>query len=130
MLAFGARLIEKYRSTFFNGRPVFPPPVRGRYGEAEMRLKLDPRVYQHQEFALRGDRKEAMEENLQDFIDRGRFKAFHSKWASPCLFVSKQVAREWRLVVHYHSLNAQMQHDSYPLPLIKSMLQKHFWRGS
>ena len=58
--ALEARLKQKYGDTFFSGKPVFPPPVRGTYGEAKIRLKQDPRVYRHQEFALRGERKEAM----------------------------------------------------------------------
>ena len=59
--ALRARLKQKYGDTFFSGKPVFPPPVRGPYGEAKIRLKQDPRVYRHREFALRGERKEAME---------------------------------------------------------------------
>ena len=55
--ALRARLKQKYGDTFFSGKPVFPPPVRGPYGEAKIRLKLDPRVYRHREFALRGETK-------------------------------------------------------------------------
>ena len=39
-------------------KTVFPPPVRGPYGEAKIRLKPDHRVYRHREFALRGERKQ------------------------------------------------------------------------
>ena len=55
--ALRARLKQKYGDTFFSGKPVFPPPVRGPYGEAKIRLKQDPGVYRHREFALRGERK-------------------------------------------------------------------------
>ena len=108
--------------------PVFPPPVRGPYGEAKIRLKQDPRVYRHREFALRGERKEAMEKILRDFIQRGWLEPCHSEWASPCFVVPKKVAAEWRLVVDYRGLNAQTQHDSYTLPLIEDMLQKQHRR--
>ena len=40
--ALRARLKQKYGDTFFSGKPVFPPPVRGPYGEAKIRLKPDP----------------------------------------------------------------------------------------
>ena len=40
--ALRARLKQKYGETFFSGKPVFPPPVRGPYGEAKIRLKQDP----------------------------------------------------------------------------------------
>ena len=96
--ALRARLKQKYGDTFFSGKPVFPPPVRGPYGEAKIRLKQDPRVYRHREFALRGERKEAMEKILRDFIQRGWLEPCHSEWASPCFVVPKKVAGEWRLV--------------------------------
>ena len=66
-----ARPKQKYGETFFSGKPVFPPPVRGPYGEAKIQLEQDPRVYRHREFALRGQRKEAMEKIPRDFIERG-----------------------------------------------------------
>ena len=122
--ALRARLKQKCGETFFSGKPVFPPPVRGPYGEAKIRLKPDPRVYRHREFALRGQRKEAMEKILREFIERGWLEPCHSEWASPCFVVPKKVAGEWRLVVDYRGLNAQTQHDSYTLPLIEDMLQK------
>ena len=80
------------------------------------------------EFALRGERKEAMEKILRDFIQRGWLEPCHSEWASLCFVVPKKVAGEWRLVVDYRGLNAQMQHDSYTLPLIEDMLQKQHRR--
>ena len=43
--AFRTRLKQKYGETFSSGKPVLPPPVRGLYGEAKIRLKPDPRVY-------------------------------------------------------------------------------------
>ena len=126
--ALRARLKQKYGDTFFSGKPVFPPPVRGPYGDAKIRLKPDPRVYRHREFALRGERKEAMERILRDFIERGWLEPCHSEWASPCFVVPRIVAGEWRLVVDYRGLNAQTQHDSYTLPLIEDMLQKQHRR--
>ena len=39
--ALRARVKQKYGDTFFSGKPVFPPPVRGPYGEAKIRLKQD-----------------------------------------------------------------------------------------
>ena len=85
-------------------------------------------MYPHREFALRGERKEAMEKILRDFIERGWLEPCHSEWASPCFVVPKKVAGEWRLVVDYRGLNAQTQHDSYTLPLIEDMVQKQHRR--
>ena len=85
-------------------------------------------MYRHREFALRGERKEAMEKILRELIDRGWLEPCHSEWASLCFVVPKKVAGEWRLVVDYRGLNAQTQHDSYTRPLIEDMLQKQHWR--
>ena len=85
-------------------------------------------MYRHQEFALRGERKEAMEKILRELIERGWLEPCHSEWASPGFVVPKKVAGEWRLVVNYRGLDAQTQHDSYTLPLIEDMLQKQHWR--
>ena len=92
---------------------MFPPPVPGPYGEAQILLKPDPRVFRHRESALRGQRKEAMEKIVREFINRGWVQACHSEWASPCFVVPKKVAGEWRLVVGYSGLNAQTKHDRY-----------------
>ena len=105
-----ARLKQKYGDTFFSGKPVFPPPVRGPYGEAKIRLKPDPRLYRHREFALGGETKEAIEKIFCEFIERGWLEPCHSEWASPCFVVLKKVAGEWWLVVDYRGLNAQTQH--------------------
>ena len=126
--ALRARLKQKYVDTFFSGKPVFPAPLRGPYGEARIRLKPDPRVYQDRDFALRGERKDAMEKVLREFIHRGPLEPYHSELASPCFVVPKKVARKWQLVVNYSSLNAPTRHDSYTLPLIDDMLQKRFRR--
>ena len=126
--ALRARLKRKYGGTFFSGKPLFPPPVRGPYGEAKIRLKPDPRVYRHRKFALWGEGKEGMQKILREFIERGWLEPYHSEWASPYFVVPKKVDGEWRLVVEYHALNAQTQHDSYTLPLIEDMLQKQHRR--
>ena len=126
--ALRAGLKHKYANTFFSGKPVFPPPVRGPYGEAKIRLKTDPCVYRHREFALRGERKEAMEKILREFMEGGWLEPCDSEWASPCFVTPKKVAGEWRLVIDHRCLNAQMQHDSYTMPLIEDMLQKQHRR--
>ena len=110
--ALRAGLKQKYGDMFFSGNPVFPPAVLGPYGEAQIRLKPDPRVYPHRDFALKGEGKEAMEKNLREFIGRGQLQPCYSEWAPPCFVVPKKVAGEWQRVVDYRGPNAQMQHDS------------------
>ena len=42
--ALRTRLKQKYGDTFFSGKLVFPTPLRGPYGEAQIGLKPDPLV--------------------------------------------------------------------------------------
>ena len=102
--ALRARLKQKYGDTFFIGKPVFPPPVRGQYGEGKIRLRPDARVYPHREFALRRESKEAVEKILREFIARGWLQPCHSEWACRCLVVPKKVAGEWLLVILVRTL--------------------------
>ena len=71
-----------------------PSSAENPYGEAKIRLKPDPRVYRHWEFALRGERKETLEKILREFIERGWLEPCHSEWTSPCFVVPKKVAGE------------------------------------
>ena len=126
--ALRARLKQKNGDTFFIRQPVLPPTVRGPYGEAEIQLKPDNRVYRQWEFAVRGERKGAMEKILREFIDTVLLEPCHSGWGSPCFVVPKQVAGQWRLVVDCRGRNAQTQDASYTLPLIEDMLQNELRR--
>ena len=69
-----------------------------------------------------------MEMILREFIDRGWLEPRHAEWASPCPVFPKEVAGELGLVVDSRGLSTQKRHDSYTLPLIEDMLQKHLWR--
>ena len=65
-----------------------------------------------------------MKNLLAEFIERGWIEPSDSEWASPAFIVPKKEEGEWRLVVDYRGLNEQTEHDSYPLPLINTILQK------
>ena len=106
---------------------MFPPPVRVPYREAKIRLKPHPRGYQWRGFALRGERKEALEKILLQFIDRGWLQPCHSEWASPCFFVPKNVTGDRRLMLNYRGINTQTHPESYTLPLIGDMLQRRIF---
>ena len=126
--ALRAGLKQKYGESFFSGKNCASPTDAWTVWRGQDTTEARPCVYRHREFALRGERKEAMEKILSDFIERGWLEPCHSEWASPCFVVPRKVAGEWRLVVDYRGLNAQTQHDSYTLPLIEDMLQKQHRR--
>ena len=125
--ALRARLSQRYADAFFSEKPVIPPPALGPYGDVKIQLTPDP-VCTGTGSLPEGERNEAMEKIIGEFIDRGWLEPCHSEWASPCFVVPKKVTGEWRLVVDYRGLNDHTQHDSYTLPLIEEMLQKQFWR--
>ena len=117
------RLIKAY-PRLFSGVANKNPPDCGRFGTARIKLKPNPKIYRHREYQLQGDRAEAMEKLLAEFIERGWIEPSDSEWASPAFIVPKKEKGEWRLVVDYRGLNEQTEHDSYSLPLIDSILQK------
>ena len=96
----------------------------GRFGTARIKLKPNPKIYRHREYQLQGDRAEAMQKLLAEFIERGWIEPSDSEWASPAFIAHKKEKGDWRLVVGYRGLNAQTEHDSYSLPLIDTILQK------
>ena len=117
------RLINAY-PRLFSGVANKNPPDRGRFGTARIKLKQNPKIYRHREYQLQGDRAEAMRKLLAEFIERGWIEPSDSKWASPAFIVPKKEKGEWRLAVDYRGLKEQIEHNSYSLPLIDTILQK------
>ena len=117
------RLINAY-PRLFSGVANKNPPDRGRFRTAKIKLKPNPKIYRHREYQLQGDRAEAMKKLLAEFIERGWIEPSDSEWASPAFIVHRKEKGEWRLVVDYRGLNEQIEHDSYSLRLIDTILQK------
>ena len=117
------RLIEAY-PRLFRGAANKNSPDRGKFGTATIKLKPNPKICRHWEYQLQGERSEVMKNLLMEFIERGWIEPSDSEWARPAFIVPKKEKGEWRLVVHYRGLNEQTEHDSYPLPLNDSILQK------
>ena len=117
------RLINAYPG-LFSGVTNRNPLDRGGFGTARIKLKPNPKIYRHREYQLQGDRAEAMKKLFAEFIERGWVGPSDSEWASPAFIVPKKEKGEWRLLVDYRGLNEQIQHHSYSLPLIDTILQK------
>ena len=90
------RLINAY-PRLFSAVANKNPPDRGRFSTARIKLKPNPKIYRHREYQLQGDRAEAMNKLLAEFIERGWIEPSDSEWASPA---------------------------PYSLPLIDTILQK------
>ena len=63
-----------YAKKLVSGKPTKDPPIRGAYGGAG--LRHPHKVFRQREFALKGDRLEAMKAMLKEFMERG--------WLEPC----------------------------------------------
>ena len=108
----------------FSGVANINPPDRGPLGTAEIKLKPNPKVYQHQEYQLPFEQAKAIKKLLKEVIERGPIEPSDSESESPAFLVRKKEKMEWMLVVDYRGLNEQIEHDSYSPPLINSILQK------
>ena len=63
------RLVKDY-PRLFSGVANKNPPDRGRFGNARIKSKPNPKVYRHREYQLQGERAEAMKKLLKEFIER------------------------------------------------------------
>ena len=69
--------ISSFYADVSSGKPCRNPSVRGAFGEATILLKQTYRRQSHRDFQMKGEREEAMDKILQEFIKRG--------WIEPCL---------------------------------------------
>ena len=63
------RLVKDY-PRLFSGVTNQNLPDRGQNGSAQITLKPNPKVYRHREYQLQGERAEAMEKLLKEFVER------------------------------------------------------------
>ena len=78
-----------YAKNFFSGKPTKDPAIRGAYGEAKIRLRHPQKVFRQREFALKGDRLEAMKAKLKVFMECGWLEPGTREWPSPVFVVPK-----------------------------------------
>jgi hypothetical protein len=83
-------------------------------GDAKPIRKATYRV----QFAL----KDEMENQVQDMLNKGVIEKSNSPWNAPAILVPKKSLDgepKYRFCVDFRALNAVMQLDTYPLPLIE-----------
>ena len=69
--ALGEKIKGDYGTNFFSGKATKHPPIRGAYGKAKNRVRHPHKVFRQREFALKGDRLEAIKAKLKEFMKRG-----------------------------------------------------------
>ncbi len=122
------KIHEDYDGTALGSEPPIDPPVRGRYGYANITLKSDAVPTREKPFVMHGERYEAHTKVTQDWIDH-KFIERPTKggieWLSQTFVVPKKSPEfPWRGVVDMRGPNSQTRRVSYPLPVIEDILVK------
>ncbi len=99
----------------------FPPK---REEDHTIKLKDDaPAVLDCKIYQLSPDQDQKLDEFLNEHLKKGYIWESSSPYTSPFFFIKKK-DRKLRPVQDYRKLNEQTIHNTYPLPLIKTVLEQ------
>ena len=68
--------------------------------------------------------QDELKRHINEMIKHGIIQESRSPWAAPVLLVKKANTTETRFVTDYRSLNKITKHDSFPMPLVSSILEQ------
>src|SRR2546430_15478915 len=68
-------------------------------------------------------KKEVIEKEIQDMLEKGVIRRSNSLWSSPVTLVLKSNGK-WRFCIDYRKLNEITRKDNHPLPRIDTILEK------
>ena len=68
-------------------------------------------------------KKEVIEKEIQDMLEKGVIRRSNSPWSSPVTLVLKPNGK-WRFCIDYRKLNEITRKDNHPLPRIDTILEK------
>ena len=88
-----------------------------------IRLKEGARPYQKAPYRLAMDQREALEQEMREFLEKGWVRPSESEWATVPLIVPKKDGKP-RVCIDYRDLNAIAEMDAYPLPKIDELLHR------
>jgi hypothetical protein len=111
-------------SVFITKMPSDLPPVRGPFGEAEIKLKPGAKPVKQRMFHITGERREAWEKLTDEVIQAGKVEPGQGPWNSPSFPVPKKNPGEYRLVEDFRKVNENTEDDAHPLPRIEEMVQR------
>ena len=119
------QIFEDYAVTAFSTSTPGNPPKRFELGEGEINLKPGTSPVNQRMFNIQGERREAWLKLCDKLIEEEKWEDAISPWSSPSFPVAKKEPGSYRLVVDFRAVNDATIADSYPLPLINDVLQKH-----
>jgi hypothetical protein len=82
-----------------------------------------PKTLDCKTYPLAEGQSKLLDEFLADHLAKGYICVSNSPYASPFFFVKKKDGKQ-RLIQYYCKLNAVTIHNTYPLPLIKDLIQR------
>ena len=84
------QLFEDYKENVFTGKTGGSPPIRGPFGEAEIKLKPDAKPISHRPFQITGERKDAWIRLTDEILNEGKVEPGKSPWNSASFPVPKK----------------------------------------
>jgi hypothetical protein len=117
-------LVAEFGATSLSGIYLRDPPIRGPFGEAEIRLKKDAVPTSIPPYQMTGERRDALDSLVGKYIDQGKLESGMGPWNTPAFPVPKKVPHTFRLVQDLRPQNAATEKDGHPLPRIGDMVQR------
>ncbi len=83
----------------------------------------DHKPIKERAYRVNPHKKEIIEKEIKDMLEKGVIRKSKSPWASPVTLVPKPNGK-WRFCSDYRKLNAITKKDNFPLPRIDELLEK------
>ncbi len=113
--------LADYKDSVFDIQVRGPPPIRGPFGEATIKLKPGAIPKKQRSYHILGDRKVRFENNIRRFEEENRLlEDGVGPWNSPAFTVPKP--NDDRVVIDYRYDNDCTETDAHPLPRIEDIL--------
>ena len=119
------QLLSEYADTVFRPQIFSDPPERFPGGIHTIKLKEGVQPHYQHPFNLTGERRKAMEDIVQKWIDVGKIERplRNEGWGAAVFPIPKKNG-EYRGITDQRGLNERVQRDNYPLPLIEGILER------
>ena len=115
--------LEKGRGDMFallQSYPSLKTNVPSRTGVISHDVELidsKTRPIRQRPYRVAGERKIALDKEIDYLIEHDLIEQSHSAWSSPCVLVRKE-SGGWRMCTDYRKINQVTRGDSYPIPRI------------
>ena len=119
------KILDEFADTVFRPQIYADPPERIPGGIHTIKLKDGAQPHYQAPFRLTGERRQAMEEIVQKWVDVGKIErpTRNEGWGAAVFPIPKKNG-EYRGITDQRGLNERVLRDNYPLPLIEGILER------